>query len=152
MQIICTLFDLLALLYRVMELSPGSQATNEDIGKHGRDYIDKAEKRKILKNLVIVSCAFMFLFTAFQSLQNLQSSLNKDDGLGLVSLSVIYGALIVSCMFMPPLLINKLGLKWTISFSMSFYVLYTMANFYSRWYTLIPASILLGKFLNILMI
>ncbi len=110
------------------------------------DCNDKAEKRKILKNLAIVSCAFMFLFTAFQSLQNLQSSLNKVEGLGLASLSVVYGALIVSCMFVPPLVISKLGCKWTVAASMSLYVLYTVANFYSTWYTLIPASILLGEF------
>ena len=63
----------------------------------------KKEKRKITKNVFIISFGFLFLFTAFQSLQNLQSSLNKDEGLGLTSLSVIYGALILSCILVPPL-------------------------------------------------
>ena len=34
-------------------------------------------KRGIIKNVVIISFAFMLLFTAFQSMANLQSSLNK---------------------------------------------------------------------------
>lgn len=37
----------------------------------------KVAKRGILKNVVIISFAFMLLFTAFQSMANLQSSINK---------------------------------------------------------------------------
>ena len=37
----------------------------------------KRLKRGIMKNVVIISFAFMLLFTAFQSMANLQSSLNK---------------------------------------------------------------------------
>eukprot|EP00794_Sanderia_malayensis_P014408 gene14408-15909_t len=119
-----------------------SVATKDDvIDQHD---VDKKEKRKIAKNIAVISCAFMFLFTAFQSLSNLQSSLNKDEGLGLASLCVIYAALIISCMFVPPLMINRLGCKWTVAMAMSCYVLYTAANYYSSWYTLIPASIILG--------
>ena len=106
----------------------------------------KKEKRKITKNVYIISFGFLFLFTAFQSLQNLQSSLNKVEGLGLASLSVIYGALILSCIFVPPFVIGRLGCKWTLVLSMTGYVLYTVSNYYARWGTLIPASIIIGKF------
>ncbi|XP_065055269.1 protein unc-93 homolog A-like isoform X1 [Rhopilema esculentum] len=104
----------------------------------------KAEKRHIIKNLLIVSFAFLLLFTAFQSLSNLQSSLNRVGGLGVASLSVIYGALIVSCLFVPPLVIDRLGCKWTIAASMSCYCAYIIANYYATWATMIPTSILLG--------
>jgi len=104
----------------------------------------KKEKRKITKNVYVISFGFLFLFTAFQSLQNLQSSLNKDEGLGLASLSVIYGALILSCIFVPPFVIGRLGCKWTLVLSMTGYVLYTVSNYYARWGTLIPASIIIG--------
>ena len=106
----------------------------------------KAEKRKIIKNLLIMSSAFLFLFTAFQSLSNLQSSLNSDEGLGLASLCIIYASLIISCMFVPPIVINKLGCKWTVAVSMACYVTYTAANYYSSWYTLVPTSALLGRY------
>ena len=105
----------------------------------------KSEKRKITKNVFIVSFGFLFLFTAFQSLQNLQSSLNKVQGLGLASLSVIYAALILSSIFVPPFMIGRLGCKWSLVLSMTGYVLYTVCNYYARWWTLIPASIIIGK-------
>lgn len=40
----------------------------------------RKEKFQIIKNVIIISGGFLFLFTAFQSLQNLQSSLNADKG------------------------------------------------------------------------
>lgn len=104
----------------------------------------KREKRKITKNVYIISLGFLFLFTAFQSLQNLQSSLNKVEGLGFWSLCVIYAALILSCILVPPFMIGRLGCKWTLVFSMTGYVLYTVANYYARWWTLIPASFIIG--------
>lgn len=105
----------------------------------------KKEKRKITKNVYVISLGFLFLFTAFQSLQNLQSSLNKVEGLGLASLSVIYATLILSCIFVPPFVIGRLGCKWTLVLSMTGYVLYTVSNYYARWGTLIPASIIIGE-------
>ena len=109
----------------------------------------KKEKRHITKNVLVVSFGFLFLFTAFQSLQNLQSSLNQEKGLGLASLCVIYAALILSCMFAPPFLIGRLGCKWTLVLSMTGYVLYTLANYYATWYTLMPASVIIGRWLDL---
>ncbi|XP_063967448.1 protein unc-93 homolog A-like isoform X4 [Lytechinus pictus] len=100
--------------------------------------------RRIYKNLLIISSSFLFVFTAFQALSNLQSSINCDEGLGLASLSVIYGTLIVSAMFVPSVMIRHLGLKWTLVVSQVTYALYTAANFYPSWATLIPASVILG--------
>ncbi|KAM5163098.1 protein unc-93 homolog A [Mantella aurantiaca] len=99
---------------------------------------------KYLKNILVVSFGFLLLFTAFGGLQSLQSSLNADEGLGVASLSIIYGALIISSMFVPPILIQKIGCKWTIVVSMCCYVTYSLGNFYPSWYTLIPTSVILG--------
>ena len=98
----------------------------------------------IMKNVVVVSFAFLLLFTSFQSLQNLQSSLNKDGNLGLISLIIIYTSLIVSCMFIPPALIGRIGCKWTLAVSMACYAAFIAANYYPRWYTLGFTSVLLG--------
>ncbi|XP_072359612.1 protein unc-93 homolog A-like [Scyliorhinus torazame] len=99
---------------------------------------------KTTKNVLIVSFGFLLLFTAFGGLQSIQSSLNSDQGLGLASLSVIYAALILSSMFLPPLMIKYLGCKWTIVISMCCYVTFSIGNFYPSWYTLIPTAIILG--------
>uniref|UniRef100_A0A6J0UZX9 Protein unc-93 homolog A n=1 Tax=Pogona vitticeps TaxID=103695 RepID=A0A6J0UZX9_9SAUR len=99
---------------------------------------------KHLKNVLVVSFGFLFLFTAYGGLQSLQSSLNAADGLGVASLSVVYGGLIISSMFLPPILIQKLGCKWTVVGSMCCYIIYSLGNFYPSWATLIPTSLILG--------
>lgn len=104
----------------------------------------KMSKGRIIKNLLVVSFGFLCLFTSFNSLSNLQSSLNKEDGLGVVGLAIIYGALVVSCMFSPPFIIARLGCKWTVFASMLCYILYMGANFYAVWGTIVPSAIILG--------
>uniref|UniRef100_A0A8C0MEW2 Protein unc-93 homolog A n=2 Tax=Canis lupus familiaris TaxID=9615 RepID=A0A8C0MEW2_CANLF len=97
-----------------------------------------------LKNVLVVSFGFLLLFTAYGGLQSLQSSLYREEGLGVTALSTLYGGVLLSSMFLPPLLIKKFGCKWTIVVSMCCYVAFSLGNFYASWYTLIPTSILLG--------
>ncbi|KAL5022316.1 hypothetical protein ScPMuIL_001471 [Solemya velum] len=104
----------------------------------------KMTKYQIIKNVLVVSVGFMLLFTSFQSLTNLQSSLNKEDGLGTGGLSVVYGALIISCMFIPSFTIAHLGCKWTVTLSMVCYIAYMAANFYAVWGLMAPASVIVG--------
>uniref|UniRef100_A0A8C0I745 Uncharacterized protein n=1 Tax=Bubo bubo TaxID=30461 RepID=A0A8C0I745_BUBBB len=89
-----------------------------------------------LKNVLVISFGFLLLFTAYGGLQSLQSSLHSEGGLGVASLSVLYAALILSSMFLPPILIKKLGCKWTIAGSMCCYVAFSLGNFYASWYNL----------------
>ena len=96
------------------------------------------------KNLIVIGFGWIFLFTAFQSISNLQSSLNPDDGLGTISLSAIYVSLILGAIFLPSIIIKRLGVKYTIIASQLTYLLYVAANLYPRHYTLIPAAIVLG--------
>lgn len=102
------------------------------------------EKWRILKNVAAVSAAFMVQFTAFQGTANLQSSINAKDGLGTVSLSSIYAALVVSCIFVPTFLIKRLTVKWTLCLSMMCYAPYIAAQFYPAFYTLVPAGVVVG--------
>lgn len=103
----------------------------------------KKIKRRAYKNLIAIACVFLFTFTALNSLQNLQSSLNDKAGLGLSSLSVLYGCLMVSCIA-APFLIQSIGPKWTTVCCSFCYSFYTAANFYPEFYTLIPAAAVLG--------
>ncbi|XP_029172608.1 UNC93-like protein [Nylanderia fulva] len=106
--------------------------------------ISRGEKWRILKNIGTVSIAFMVQFTAFQGTANLQSSINASDGLGTVSLSAIYAALVLSCIFVPTFLIKRLTVKWTLCLSMLCYAPYIGSQFYPKFYTLVPAGVLLG--------
>lgn len=119
-------------------------APDEEMGKKGKVKLSRKEKWRILKNVSAVSLAFMVQFTAFQGTANLQSSINSKDGLGTVSLSSIYAALVLSCMFVPTYVIKRLTVKWTLCFSMLCYAPYIAAQFYPRFYTLVPAGVLLG--------
>uniref|UniRef100_A0A3B3CE74 Protein unc-93 homolog A n=2 Tax=Oryzias melastigma TaxID=30732 RepID=A0A3B3CE74_ORYME len=96
------------------------------------------------KNVLVVSIGFLSLFTAYGGLQSLQSSLNAEEGMGVASLSVIYASIIISSMFLPPIMIKNLGCKWTIVVGMACYVSYSVGNLYPGWYTLIPTSFILG--------
>ncbi|XP_011137545.1 UNC93-like protein [Harpegnathos saltator] len=106
--------------------------------------LSRGEKWRILKNIGTVSIAFMVQFTAFQGTANLQSSINASDGLGTVSLSAIYAALVLSCIFVPTFLIKRLTVKWTLCVSMLCYAPYIGSQFYPKFYTLVPAGVLLG--------
>ncbi|XP_053316257.1 protein unc-93 homolog A-like [Spea bombifrons] len=97
-----------------------------------------------IKNILVLSFGVLVLYIAYTGLMTLQSSLNHDEGLGVISLSVMYGSLTLSSMFLPAILMKKLGCKWTIAASMVCYIPFTLGNFYPSWPTMIPTSILLG--------
>ncbi|KAB7500966.1 UNC93-like protein, partial [Armadillidium nasatum] len=115
---------------------------------------EKLIKLKILKNVIIISFAFMLNFTSFNSMSNLQSSINKlnklpvlnlfQQKLGTTSLWVLYLSLVLSCFFIPSWLINILKTKWTLPICMFWYSAYIAAQFNPQYYTLVPTAFLLG--------
>lgn len=123
---------------------PPREITDEEASQQGKFKLSTKEKWRILKNVSAISCAFMIQFTAFQGTANLQSSINAKDGLGTVSLCAIYAALVVSCIFVPTFLIKKLTVKWTLCLSLMCYAPYIGSQFYPKFYTLVPAGVLLG--------
>jgi len=104
----------------------------------------KSEKRGILKNVLLISLAFLLLFTAFQSMSALQSSINKVCNLGSTSNAVVYAALVLSCMFLPSIVIKKFTVKWGLVMCMFCYSVYIITQFHPEFYTLIPGAIVVG--------
>ena len=124
----------------------------------------KKEKFQIYKNVLLISFSFLLLFVAFESMGKLQSSINKVgqyflsqnkqcgqylqylqvDNLGTWSLTAVYVSLILSCMFMPSILIKYLKVKWTLVLCILCYSTYMAAQFYPEFYTLIPTALILG--------
>ncbi|KAL3857468.1 hypothetical protein ACJMK2_012137 [Sinanodonta woodiana] len=96
-----------------------------------------------LYGTVILSLAFTFIFTAYLAIQNLQSSLNQVDGLGMISLSCLYATIIVSGI-LAPAIIRAIGVKWCLIASFICHIIYTGTNFYPTFATLVPSSVLLG--------
>ncbi|XP_071491047.1 protein unc-93 homolog A-like [Diadema antillarum] len=110
----------------------------------GKGNINKWTKRRIYKNFLVLSVLVFLNFTAFSSLVTLQSSVNCKSGLGLAALSLSYTTTTFAALFLPSFAIHHLGLKWTLTLGLSTYVLFTAANFYPAWWTLLPASGLMG--------
>lgn len=98
----------------------------------------------IMNNLLIISTAWTLLFTAFSGIAILQSSLNADKGLGTLSLCTIYVTLVTSCLFVPPLMVKRLGIKKSIMISMCAYLFYIASNVYPKWFLMLPAAALVG--------
>ena len=106
---------------------------------------EKKQKLLIWKNVILISISFSVTFMAFQSLQNIQSSLNPIGGLGVASLSVSYSVTILTGIFLTSLIISSKGCKWTLVVSTFCYIGFAVANFYPTWLTLIPAAVIVGK-------
>lgn len=102
------------------------------------------EKRRVWKNVIVISIAFFFNFGSFGGLVRLQSSLNRVEGMGVITLSILYATLVISCLFVPKLMIRFIGHRWTIVASFVGYILYMAANGYAVWSTMIAASVLVG--------
>lgn len=66
--------------------------------------LGKKEHARIIKNVLVISVAFMLHFTAFHGTANLQSSINQDTGT--YSLLSIYGSLMIANIFLPVLIIR----------------------------------------------
>jgi len=124
---------------------------NSDVNKPGiRNVKDmspaeiRQEKSSIMKNVIVISFAFLLLFTSFQSMSFLQSSINKIDGLGTWSNVAVYAALVASCMFLPSYVIKTFTVKWGLVMCMFCYTTYIATQFYPQFYTIIPGAIIVG--------
>ena len=84
-----------------------------------------------------------FIFAAFFGLQNLQSSINTKNGLGLVSLTVLYVCFLLSGFFTPAI-IRLIGTKYSLLTSCGIFLAYTLTNYFPDWYTIIPSSVVIG--------
>lgn len=138
-----------ATLPKIPPINPGRPRSKKSIENaeiaQGSIANGKKIKRRVMKNVLLIGFSWILLFTAFQSIANLQSSLNGDSGLGTASLSTVYVALIVGSIFLPTTMMEKLGIKWTIISCQGAYILFIAANLYARYWTMIPAAIILGR-------
>jgi hypothetical protein len=91
--------------------------------------------------LIVLSIAFILIFTASRSIQNVQSSLNGC--LGVISMGCVHLTMAVTCLF-SPFIVGKLTVKWTLVVSVLFYLLWIGANFGPHLMTLLPTSLGVG--------
>lgn len=95
------------------------------------------------KNLLGSALAIAAMDVSFVAMQGLQSSVNGAGGMGLISLTVMYACVMVSCLF-SPLIVRLLGTKHTLFVTLSIITAYSLTTFYPSWYTLVPISAVVG--------
>jgi hypothetical protein len=103
-----------------LELQTDRPIINDDrLTNDGSTSLEKQQRLgfRTYKNLLVISVAFLLQFTAFNGMQNLQSSLNTEANIGVNSSSIIYVFLIISSIFLPHPLMSIFGLKWTLVIS-----------------------------------
>ncbi len=98
---------------------------------------------KEIRATVVLSFGFLFVFASYLALQNLQGSLNDEGGLGVLSLSCLYAAAILTAVCSPAV-ITLIGMKKTVMVAFIGHIIYVLSNFYPSYYTLIPSSVLVG--------
>lgn len=107
------------------------------------DDSDVTTPSSLIKSHIILCSIFTVVYTAYLAIQNLESSLNKADNVGLVSLIIIYTACVFFS-FVSPAIVSFLGGKLTLAIGWIGHCLFTAANFYPAFSTLVPASFILG--------
>ena len=95
------------------------------------------------KNLVFLCVSFIMLFSAFRAIQNLQSSMNDEDHLGIIAMSCVHGSMFLTCLWAPSL-INVFTAKWAIVCGMFSFLGWIGANIHPEFYTLVPTALLSG--------
>ncbi len=139
-------------MIELVTLEPGSlhEVESKDSESHGDQDNSNSEKascrtrkRWMYRNIFGLACSYLLVFSAFRSLQTLQSSLHPEGGLGLASLSIVYSGYILSS-FVTPGIVRTLGTKNTILVAFLSHLSYVVVNFYPSWYTLVPGSLIIG--------
>jgi len=88
--------------------------------------ISKSDSNTVQKckfSLGLVTAVFTLNFSAYRTLESLQSSINPE--VGLYALCALYAAYLISSMFLPPLVLPRFQTGKILACSLVFYTLYT---------------------------
>ncbi|XP_060069463.1 UNC93-like protein [Ylistrum balloti] len=105
------------------------------------DMVTPTTKGKIYINLTAICLIWVFAFTAYSGLQNLESSLNPD--IGVYSLAVITAGGLVSCI-LAPTVIYYIGPKGALILSSICLSIFIATNYYPETYILLPGAAIYG--------
>ncbi|CAI9779036.1 unnamed protein product [Fraxinus pennsylvanica] len=95
------------------------------------------------RDVHILCWAFLLIFLAYGAVQNLESTINTEGGLGTISLGILYVSFAVFSVI-ASLVVRKLGTKNALILGSTGYWLFIAANLMPTWYTMVPTSLFLG--------
>jgi hypothetical protein len=99
-----------------------------------------SEKGRIIKNLVSFGVVYLLLFSAVNGTISIQSVLNQDGGLGVLSSTLAFTVQLFTCLVLPQFIADLIGFKGTMIISEICYLLYIAGNIYPRYFTLLPGT------------
>lgn len=107
-----------------------------------QDYQQTVSRKKQLRlNLFWLCLIWVFTFTAYSGLQNLEASL--VPGIGVYSLAAITGGGLISCI-VAPAIIGKIGAKGALIVSWICLAIFVASNYYPKIYVLLPGAAIEG--------
>ncbi|XP_071091679.1 protein unc-93 homolog A-like isoform X1 [Haliotis cracherodii] len=95
------------------------------------------------RNLIALSVSITMAFIASGTLRNLQTSLNHEGGVGVISLAMTFMGFMIGSVF-SPFLVQNFHPYRALLVSMLPYLLYIAANFYPVIWLMTPVSLLWG--------
>ena len=98
-------------------------------------------KQSIIKNILAFDVSFMLIYAALNGLVSVQSVLNKDGGLGLLSLTVAFVTQILTCIVFPQAVVELAGFKGSLILSEICATLYVASNMYPIAHILLPGDL-----------
>lgn len=88
----------------------------------------KLSKFIIWKNYLLICFSVWFFYTAVNGVGGIQSTVNKEGGLGLASSCVVYSVFGLSGIMVPQVLMNLIKFKWTITLGFFLQLFYIGLN------------------------
>ncbi|XP_046333735.2 protein unc-93 homolog A-like [Haliotis rufescens] len=122
-------------------MAPTVNSEKTSLIPNSRDAERQTTIRTVRQNLTALCVVWMFTFTAYSGLQNLEASLNLD--LGIYSLAAITGSGLITCI-LAPAIIKFTGCKGALIISWICFCVFVGSNYYPKTYSLIPGSIIIG--------
>lgn len=107
-------------------------------------HIPDMSKSAVIGNMVAMCGSSVLLFSAYLSIENLQSSINQHEGLGTTSVAVLYTSFILSLLLVAHITVSVFSYKWIYVCSLAAFLPYFATGFYSSWATMIPAAFITG--------
>ena len=96
------------------------------------------------KDLLCISVSFLGIMIPYLALQNLSSTLYQQAGLGVAALACVYAG-VFTCCLLAPAAIALANCKLMMVCGFMAQAVFTASNAYPRFYTLLPASVLIGS-------
>ncbi|GFR98348.1 Unc-93-like protein A [Elysia marginata] len=95
------------------------------------------------KNLLVLCLGFIFVYSSFRAIQNLQSSVNGGQDLGVITMTIVHISMVFASL-LAPIIINVFTAKWAMCGGIMCFLAWFGAHIHPTFWTLVPTSVMVG--------